>query len=88
MVNDTDKNLGPANVDKTDVIKECKKQLFDVTIYLKLSKKDMETFLLKSIDNLRKVVARHFYLGYCSQKEKEFLLANVYNYVIPHFLIV
>ena len=39
-------------------------------------------------DNLWKVVDRHFYLGYCSQKEKEFLLANVYNYVIPHFLII
>ena len=47
----------------------------------------METCLLKSIDNLRKVVEPHFYLGNCSQKEKEFLLPNVYNYVIPHFYI-
>ena len=88
VVNDTDKNLGPANADKTDVIKECKKQLFDVTTYLKLSKKEMENFLLKSINNLRSVVEHHFYLGNCSQKEKEFLLSNVYNYVIPHFYII
>ena len=30
----------------------------------------------------------HFYTGSCSQKEKEFLLSNVSNYVIPHFYII
>ena len=39
VINDTDKNLGPANADKCDVINECKRQLFDVTTYLKLGKK-------------------------------------------------
>ena len=28
------------------------------------------------------------FLGNCSQKEKEFLLSNVQNYVIPHFYII
>ena len=49
VINDTDKNRGPANADKSDVINECKRQLFDVATYLKLSKAEMETFLLKSI---------------------------------------
>ena len=48
----------------------------------------METFLLKSIAKLRMVVEHHFYLGNCSQKEKEFLMSNVYNYTIPHFYII
>jgi len=48
----------------------------------------METFLTKSIEKLRRVVEYHFYLGNCSQKEKEFLLSNVQNYVIPHFYII
>jgi len=34
------------------------------------------------------VVEHHFYLGKCSQKEKEFMLSNVFNYVTPHFYIV
>jgi len=34
------------------------------------------------------VVEHHFYLGNCSQKQKEFLLSNVCNYVIPHFYII
>ena len=50
VINDTDKNLGPANADKSDVISECKRQLFDVMTYLKLSKDEVETFLLKPRD--------------------------------------
>ena len=34
------------------------------------------------------VVEHHFYLGNCSQKEKEFLLSNICNYIIPHFYII
>jgi len=75
-------------VDKSDVINKCERQLFDVATYLKLSKAEMETFLLKSIAKLRMVVEHHFYLGNCSQKEKEFLLSNIFNYVIPHFYII
>ena len=40
VINDMDKNLGPANADKSDVIKECKRQLYDVDTYLKLSKEE------------------------------------------------
>ena len=88
VINDTDKNLGPANADKSDVITECKRQLFDALTYLKLSKSELENFLRKSIEKLRLVVEQHFYLGNCSQKEKEFLLSNVNNYIIPHFYII
>ena len=49
---------------------------------------EMETFLIKNIAKLRMVVEHPFYLGNCSQKEKEFLLSNVHNYVIPHFYII
>ena len=88
VINDTDKNLGPANADKSDVIKECKRQLFDVLTYLKLSKEEVEIFLANIIKKLRITVNHHFYLGNCSQKEKEFLLSNVFNYTIPHFYII
>ena len=67
VINDTDKNLGPANVDKSDVINECKRQLYDVMTYSKLS---FEEFVRECIAALRKTVNYHFYLGNCSQKEK------------------
>ena len=44
VIIDTDKNLGPVNADKSDVINEYKRQLFDISTYLKLSKTEMETF--------------------------------------------
>ena len=37
---------------------------------------------------LRRIVESHFCFGSCSQKEKEFLLSNIHNYVIPHFYII
>ena len=84
VINDTDKNLGPANADKSDVVS----QLYDVTTYSKLSLEEMKLFIQKCIMALRNTVNRHFYLGNCSQKEKDFLLSNVYNYAIPHFYII
>ena len=35
-IDDTDKNLGAATADKSDVIKECHRQLYDHSTYLKL----------------------------------------------------
>ena len=55
VVNDTDKNLGPVNVDKCDVIRECKRQLFDVVKYRKLSA-EVKTFLENCVTNLQKIV--------------------------------
>ena len=70
VINDTDKNLGPANADKSDVINECKRQLYDVTTYSKLSLEEVKLFIQKCITALRNTVNCHFYLGNCSQKEK------------------
>ena len=42
VVKDIGKNLEPAIVDKEDVIVECKRQLFDINTYLKLSLEEME----------------------------------------------
>ena len=70
VINDMDKNLGPANADKSDVIKECKRQLYDFVTYLKLTKEEMEMLKKKSIEVLRRMVEHHFYLGNYSQKEK------------------
>ena len=36
VINDTDKNVGPACADKEKVIQECERQLYDIEVYLKL----------------------------------------------------
>ena len=36
-VHDTDKNLGAISADKDDVISECRRQLYDVITYDKIS---------------------------------------------------
>ena len=40
VINDTDKNMGAADADKTDVISECKRQFGDMKTYLKFRKKN------------------------------------------------
>ena len=37
IINDSDKNLGAAAAEKEDVIKECKRQLYDIHTYINLS---------------------------------------------------
>ena len=47
VVNDTDKNLGAAISDKEDVVNECKRQLYDIATYFKLSVEQMEMLIDK-----------------------------------------
>ena len=59
VINDTDKNLGAAVTDKEDVIVECKRQLFDINTYLKLSLEEMEMLIAKIQMELREVVNKY-----------------------------
>jgi hypothetical protein len=46
-INDTDKNLGAISLDKTDVITECRRQLYDVITYNKISWENAKNLLIK-----------------------------------------
>ena len=59
VVNDTDKNLGAAVADKTDIIVECKRQLYDIHTYLKLSMEEMEILIAKIQMELREVIDKN-----------------------------
>ena len=67
-----DKNLGPENVHKCDVIGECKRQLFDVATYRKLYAEAVEILVENCISNLRKIIEVHFYKVNYSQKKRIF----------------
>ena len=46
-INDTDKNLGPISTDKSDVIKECQRQLYDIITYNKISWEQVKQLIQK-----------------------------------------
>ena len=45
IINDTDKNVGPACAEKTDVIKECRRQLYDKEVYNILTQEEAEQLI-------------------------------------------
>jgi hypothetical protein len=56
VINDSDKNLGAVMVDKTDVVTECKRQLYDINTYIRLSLVEMEMLVAKIKSELSEVV--------------------------------
>ena len=59
VVNNTDKNLGAAISDKEDVVNECKRQLYDIATYFKLSLEQMGMLIAKIQTDLEEVVNKH-----------------------------
>ena len=62
-INDTDKNLGPLSTDKSDIIKECHKQLYDILMYNKIMWGQAKLFIEKIKIDLRKIVRKHIEKG-------------------------
>ena len=87
-INDTDKNLGPISADKSDVIKECQRQLYDIITYNKISWEQAKQLIEKIKTDLRKTVNKHMIKGSCSKFEAKFLLSKIDSFSIPHFYII
>ena len=47
IINDSDKKLGVAVAEKEDVLKECKRQLYDTTSYLRVCSEEAEMLIAK-----------------------------------------
>ena len=88
VINDTDKNLGAAITDKETVVNECKRQLFDIKTYLKLSMEQMEMLIAKITTGLEEVVNKHKIRKNCDNKEATFILSKFKKFTIPHFYII
>ena len=73
VINDTDKNMGAADADKTDVISECERQLRDIKTYLKISEEELKQFITEIQNKLKRIVKSHMYKGNCTKYVK-----NVY----------
>ena len=88
-VNDTDKNVGPISADKSDVIKECQRQLYDIITYNKISWEEAKNLIEKIKTDLRKIVKKKkTEKGSCSNFEAKFLLSKIDSFSIPHFYII
>ena len=57
-IDDTDKNLGPISADKSDVIKECHRQLYDIITYNKITWLEAQNIISKIKIDLRRIVKK------------------------------
>ena len=87
VVNDTGKNVGPACADKTDVIEECRRQLYEKKVYNQLTQEEANQLIRVIKKHLSNIVNKHTIRGNCSKRESEFLLSNLNKFNIPHFYI-
>ena len=88
IINDTDKSMGVAGVDKEDVISECVRQLSDIKTYLKLTEEEFKNIITDIQNKLKRKVESHLYKGNCTKKEADFLLSKLYVFDTPHFYII
>ena len=87
-VNDMEKNLGPMSADKSDVIKECHRQLYAIITYNKISWEEAKHLIEKIKTDLRIIIKKHSEKGSCSNFEAKFLLSKIDSFPIPHFYII
>ena len=87
-INDTDKNLGPSSADKSDIIKDCQRQLYDIITYNKIWWEEAKKLIEKIKTDLRKIVNTHMEKGSCSKFEAILLLLKIDSFSIPHFYII
>ena len=87
-IDDTDKNLGPISTDKSDVIKECHRQLYDIITYNKITWEEAKNLIEKIKMDLRNIVKKHSEKGSSSNFEAQFLLSKIDSFSIPHFYII
>ena len=71
-VNDTDKNLGAISADKEDVILECRRQLYDIITYNKMSWEEVKSLIDKIKFDLKNIVRKHMEKGSGSYQEAKF----------------
>ena len=88
VVNDTDKNVGPASADVEQVITESKRQLYDKDVFLSLTEEQVKKLIQEIKTRLQNIVSKYKNRGNCSKKETDFLLSRTNNFKIPHFYII
>ena len=81
-------NVGPACADKTDVIEECRRQLYEKKVYNQLTQEEANQLIRVIKKHLSNIVNKHTIRGNCSKRESEFLLSNLNKFNIPHFYII
>ena len=62
-INDSSKNLGTTDADKTDSIKECRRQLYNSMTYKKNSKEAKNELTGKIKIQLKRIVEKHLQKG-------------------------
>ena len=56
------------DVDKTDVISECERQLGDMKTYLKILEEELKQFIMEIQNKFKRIVESHMYERNCTKK--------------------
>ena len=80
-INDTDKNLGAANTDTSNVKAECHRQFYNIFTHKILTEEQMTEFIRNVKFQLKSIVEKHLYKGNCSRKKAKFVFSNIYIYI-------
>ena len=72
IIYDTDKNMGAADADKSDVIFECIRQQSDVKTYYKLTENEIKNIISEIQTKLRNLITCHLYKGNSTKQDADF----------------
>ena len=65
------------------MILECRRQLYDIITYNKMSWEEVKNLIDKIKFDLKNIVRKHMEKGSCSYQEAKFLLAKTESFSIP-----
>ena len=71
-INNTDKNLGAISADKEDIITECRRQLYDVITYNKMSWEEAKNLIDKIKSDLKNIIRKHMEKVHVNIKKQNF----------------
>ena len=83
VINDTDKNVGPASADKEEANQ---RQLTEKRVYTQLFQEEADQLIRIIKKQLSIIVNKYILKGNCSNKEAAFLLSKLNGFKIPHFI--
>ena len=72
IINDTDKNVGPATAATTNVIKESRRQLYDTEVFKTFTDEQVKISVREVQTCLWKIIIKYKNRGKCSKMEESF----------------
>ena len=86
VINNTDKNVGPATAETTQDIEENRQQLYDKEVHKNQTEEEAKQFVRETQISLSNIVKNRKKKGTYTSKEVIFLRSKLYNFHVSHFI--